>query len=135
LPGANRRLQKRLSAAGSSEEQTRALRTYSAAVGDISADLRALEPPPVLEPAHEEQLRRLAATRRLADRLRVALAAADAEQVARLLKRFRRTAAGGARAGRLSDRALRAYTRRLRGVREAQADIQREQKRLQARLG
>ena len=134
LPRVNRRLESRLAAAGDSGDQSRALRRFSAAIAAIARDLRDLDVPPVLAPAHDDQVRRLAATRRLGDRLRRALVAQDAERVARLLRRFRSAASGGGGADRLTDRALGAYARRLRGLTRAQAAVQREQERLQARL-
>ncbi len=130
LGKANRRLQSGLAAAEESEAQAAALRRFSAAVGATLGRLQALEPPAVLQPAHDDQIRRLDVTRRLAGRLRRALLAQDAERVAVLLKRFRRTASDR-RPRRLSaDQALAQYTRRLEQLNEAYADVQREQTKL-----
>lgn len=130
LGKANRRLQSGLAAAKESEAQAAALRRFSAAVGATLRRLRALEPPAVLQPAHDDQVRRLGVTRRLAGRLRRALIAQDAERVAVLLKRFRRTASDR-RSPRLpADQALARYTRRLEQLNEAYADVQREQTKL-----
>ena len=130
LAGVNRRLRSGLADAEDSVAQERALERFSAAIETITDDLRALRAPLVLESAHDEQIRRLEATRRLAGRLRRGLELQDAEQVARVLKRFRAASAGGGGRRRLSAQGLAAYSRRLKQVREGHADVQREQVRL-----
>ena len=134
LGRANRRLQSRLAHAEESAAQADALERYSADVGATLHELRRLEPPAVLEPAHGDQVRRLTGTRSLAGRLRRALLDQDAERVARLLKQFRRTASERRSRGLLADQALARYIRRLHELNDAYADVQREQVALDGRL-
>ena len=134
LGRANRQLQSGLAGARRSTAQARALRRFAAAVAGTLAALRKLEAPVVLQPAHGDQIRRLDVTRRLAGRLRRALHAQDAERVARLLKRFRRTTTGRGPSRLLADQALAQYTRRLQQLNDAYADVQREQLKLDRRL-
>ena len=134
LGRANRRLESRLAGAEESGPQASALQRFSGVVGGTLGELRGLDPPTVLEPAHAEQVRRLAVTRRLAGRLRRALLDRDAARVARLLERFR-DSAGGRRPRRLpAERALAQYERRLRQLDDAHAAVQREQTELHRSL-
>ena len=127
LGGANRALESRLTEARKRGAQAQALKRFSASVGAAAADLRGLDPPAVLEPAHEDQARQLAETRRLAGRLRRALGDQDAEQVARLLKRFRGSTPERRPRRLAAKQAFAQYTRRLEELNSAYADIQREQ--------
>jgi len=127
LTEANRALQDRLAGAEQSDEQADALDGFGESVATTLEDLRALDPPTVLEPAHEHQVRQLAQTRRLAGGLRRALIEEDAEGVARLLKRFRASAAEQRPPRLASKQALAQYTRRLRQPNAAYAEIRREQ--------
>jgi hypothetical protein len=130
LARVNRQLRAGLADAQDSVAQERALERFAAAIGAITNDLRTLRAPLVLESAHGDQIRRLEATRRLAGRLRRGLHDEDAEQVARVLKRFRTASAGGGGRRRLSAQGLAAYSRRLKQLREGYADVRREQLRL-----
>jgi hypothetical protein len=85
-------------------------------------------------PTPSGQLRRLAETRMLAGRLRRALLARDAEQIARLLERFRDAASDPASRRLLSDQALAGYARSLQQLNDAYADVQREQAALDRKL-
>jgi hypothetical protein len=134
LRGANRALRERLGDAADGDAQAGALRRFGAAVGATLAELRALDPPSVLEPAHEHQTRQLTHTRRLTARLRRALEAQDAEQVARLLRRFRGAAAEQRPPRVAAKQALARYARRLQELASAYAGIRREQVALTRKL-
>lgn len=135
LDRANRRLEARLRGAGDSDVQERVLERFAAAAASITTDLRDLQPPAVLEPVHRDQVRRLDATRRFADRLRRALHAQDAERVSALLERFRSTASKPSARRLLTNQAVARYNRRLRRLGSAYADVQQEQSRLARSLG
>jgi hypothetical protein len=135
LDRANRQLQKRLAGAADSEAQALVLSRFVATLASIGADVRRLKPPAVLESANDEQLRRLEATRRLADRLRRALRAQGAEQVAVLLGRFRSTTPEGGARRRLANQAVARYSERLKRLGAAYQDVRSEQIRLGRQLG
>jgi hypothetical protein len=135
LDDANRRLEARLASAEDAGVQERVLERFAGTVGSIAGDLDRLRPPPVLESAHAEQLRRLTATRRLAGQLRRALRSQDAERVSVLLKRFRSAASEPGARRRLANQAVARYTFRLRRIGSAQGAVQREQTRLARSLG
>jgi hypothetical protein len=132
LPAVNRTLSRRLRAADDPAEQQRALERFGTALTGMLRKLRALEVPDVLRPNHREQVSRLTATRSLAADLREAIAARDAERVARLLLRFRR---GGSSLRGPAARAIAQYNRRYRRLSEAAVAVQREQARLNRSLG
>jgi hypothetical protein len=134
LGRANRALESRLADAQESDAQADALERFYESVGATLADLRRLDPPAVLEPAHRDQAQRLAQTRRLAGSLRRALIDQDAERVARLLKRFRTSASERRPRPLAAAQALSRYTRRLQQLNDVYADIQREQLALDRRL-
>jgi hypothetical protein len=135
LPRANRTLETRLAGAKDSDAQEEALARFHESVETALADLRKLEPPAVLVPAHDDQTRGLARSGRLAGDLRRALDDQDAARVARLLGRFR-AGAPQRRPRRLPARqALAAYDRRLQQINNAYAEIQREQVALGRKLG
>lgn len=134
LARANHALESRLGDAGGRDAQAEALDRFHAHVAATLAQLRHLDPPPVLEPTHDEQVRRLARTSSLADGLRRAVVAQDAERVARLLKRFRASATQPrTRVG--AELALAQYKRRLARLNTAYANIRREQIALARALG
>jgi len=134
LDRANRGLGSRLADAPDPDAQAAALRSFTRSLDRILRDLRALEVPAVLVPTHRDQVRRLDETRALAEELRHALIDQDAEEVARLLKRFRAHAAqrGGRR--KLAVKGVRRYNRRYEALTEAYQDVQREQARLDKAL-
>lgn len=134
LDGVNGRLTRRLDAATGPDEQAAALGRFTAALDSLLGDLRALEVPPVLRPAHGDQVRRLDATRSLARRLRAALLAQDAPEVARLLVRFRESASARKPRRTLAARAVARYNRRLRALNDAHSAVLREHVRLDRRL-
>ena len=106
LDGYNRGLGAALRRAKAPEQQARALARFAAQLRAVLRRLEGLEPPFVMRVPHSDQLARLESTRSLADRLRRALDAQDAERVARLLqalpqRRERAAAAPRARAPRL----------------------------------
>jgi hypothetical protein len=126
----NRRLQSRLARSENSREQARELERFAASLELLADDLRAVKAPLVLRPTHLEQLRRLEATRQLADELRRALLAEDAVKVSRLLKRFRGDSSRPDARRLLANRALALYSQRLEELTAAGAAVQREQLRL-----
>jgi hypothetical protein len=134
LDRVNRRLDERLAGADAAPEQARALARFERSLERMVAALRGLEPPSVLKPTHGDQIRRLAATRGLAERLRRALLDEDAPEVARLIKRFRANAAARGSRRKLAARAVRRYDERYKRLTEAYADVQREQARLDRAL-
>jgi hypothetical protein len=134
LNGANARLRTQLQNA-TSTEQAAALDDFAGAIARALKGLRSLSVPDILRPAHDAQLRRLGKTRSLALKLRSALIAQDAQDVARLLLRFRSTAAATGVSRRQSLRAIDAYNRRFHTLTRAYADVRREQVRLDRSLG
>jgi hypothetical protein len=134
LERVNRQLNRRLSAATEPAGQADALRRFTRALDGMLRELRGLEVPAVLEPTHGDQVRRLAATRSLAGRLRAALLDHDAQRVARLLERFRANREDRRTRRKLAGRAIRQYERRYRALIDAYADVHREQARLDRAL-
>ena len=126
----NSDLRNDLQAKKSSSAQARALERYAHRLSVLVGKLRRLHPPPVLVPAHRGEIRQLAATRRLALRLRGAIAKRDAPRVARLLIRFRKLAGAGGEGRSVAARAVRAYQRRYAAIGAAEGALRREQARL-----
>ncbi len=130
----NRSLDAALRRAEGPGEQARALARFAARLSAALRRLGPLEPPLVMRVAHADQIARLESTRSLAQRLRRALEAEDAERVARLLKRFR-SGAGERRPRRgLSRQALNQYERRYSQLNDSYADAYRELGRLDKSL-
>lgn len=119
--------------ADTAEEQITALRRYARGVGGVVADLRPLEPPPLLIDRHHEQVQHLSRVRALALRLVGALEKKDSQTVAKLLLRFRRLSGSSASAP-LPASALDAYNDRYLGVRKRLQAVEREQGRLEREL-
>jgi hypothetical protein len=134
LARANRRMRRALRAAATPVDQAAALDRFARGLGGMLRDLRRLDPPPVLRPAHGDQIARLTATRSLAVQLHDALVAQDAQGVARLLDRFRSAASARRSRTKLAARAVDAYNRRLQALNGAYAAVQREQVRLDRTL-
>jgi hypothetical protein len=134
LGAANARLRTGLES-GVTADQTAALAAFAGSLRRVLGTLRGMRVPAVLRPAHEAQLRRLSTTRSLAGRLRGALLAQDAQGVARLLLRFRRTGASTGTSSAGAKRAIDAYNRRFHSLTRAYADVRREQVRLDRSLG
>lgn len=134
LDRVNRRLDDRLAGAADAPEQARALGRFERSLEEILGALRGLRPPAVLRPTHADQIRRLAATRSLAGRLRRALLDEDAAEVARLIERFRSNARDRGGRRKLAAAAVRRYDERYQQLTEAYADVQREQARLDRAL-
>ena len=130
LDRANRQLEARLAGSDDSGDQERELERFASRLRSVARDLRAAKPPPVLRPTHQDQLRRLAETRQLADQLRRALRTQDAEKVSHLLKRFRGDASEPEARRLLANRALAVYSERLEELTVAGAEVQEEQLRL-----
>ena len=130
----NRSLGAALRRAQDPEQQARALARFAARLRVVLRRLEGVEPPFVMRVPHADQLARLDATRSLADRLRRALDAQDAEGVARLLKRFRNAASERRPRRLLARRALTQYERRYSQLNDAYADAYRELSRLDKSL-
>jgi hypothetical protein len=130
----NRRLGRELKAAGDPTAQGRALGHYADALRTPVRRLRRLHPPPVLVASDRARVRRLAATRSLASRLRDAIEARDSRRVARLLLRFRRVTRGGGGEAPFSGSSLRAYNRRYFAIAHAAGAVQKERVRLERSL-
>lgn len=135
LDRANRRVESRLAASEDSRDQARQLAVFADRLESITARLRAVKAPRVLRPTHRDQLRRLAGTRQLADRLRRAVRDQDAARVSRLLKRFRGDTPRADARRLLANEALAVYAQRLKEVTAAGAAVQREQLRVMRSLG
>lgn len=130
----NRRLRAGLGASQDTANQGRALGRYADALGKVVARLKRLRPPPVLEAADRARLRRLAATRLLASRLRDALERRDSKTVALLLLRFRRVTGSGAGQRAFTAGSLRAYNRRYLAIARAAGAVQAERRRIERSL-
>ncbi len=130
----NRRLRDDLRAADGPEAQGQALGRYADSLRKVVARLRRLRPPPVLAATDRSRTRRLASTRSLASRLRMAIEARDSKRVARLLLRFRRVTASSESGRTFAARSLRAYNRRYREVGLATGAVQVERRRVERSL-
>jgi hypothetical protein len=130
----NRRLAVRIERSDAPATQIRALRDFSDGVARVERGLRRLRPPPVLVPAHRDQIRRLEETGRLATRLRKALADRDARAVAVLLKRFRAANGSGEGLAALERQARVRYAQRIAQLRDTYAAVQRETAAIQRRF-
>lgn len=135
LPALNRRLERSLASRPGARAQAAALVTYKDGLDRVLRRLRALQPPPILQAAHSDQVARLERTGRLAERLRGALGEQDARMVARLLLRFRRSGGSSSReVERLSATAVRAYDKRVQALTSDAVAVERERRRLEAAL-
>jgi hypothetical protein len=134
LPGINRRLQADLDDATDSTPQAAALERFARRIRATASTLSALEPPALLEAPNAERIRRLGITERLARRLRRALLDGDAGRVAALLERFRSASGEDGSDELIAEQAAARYARRLDAVREAAADVRREQRKLDQAL-
>jgi hypothetical protein len=131
----DRRLRRELRGARTPGTQVGALDRFVAGLDRALARLRALDVPAVLAPQHDAHVARLSSTRTLAAKLRRALRAQQAGRVARLVRAFRNAGGTDSTTAALTQRALADYDRRTRRLAEANADVQREQARLDDRLG
>ena len=127
---ANRRLVSALKRANQPSAQAAALTDYRRRLDRAIASLKRLHAPPVVRSMHRAQLKRLAASRRLAGALRGAVRARDARRTAKLVIAFRQV--GNVRAGEraLQERDLAAYVERRRAIADAVAQVTRERARL-----
>lgn len=135
LPAAGRRLETGLRESAGPEGQQRTLGRYVGSTRDVVADLRRLDPPPLLQGQHGALVGQLESARSLARRLNDAIGARNADRAARLLLRFRRLnqgADGGQE--RRAARALVAYRERYRAIGTAQVSVHRELGRLERSL-
>jgi hypothetical protein len=114
--------------------QAQALAGYARAIDRRYDALYALQPPPILEATHRDQLLRLKASSRLARRLRAATEARDPHRVARLVLEFREESRRTGQGGRLTRRAVREYNERYGALADEVAAMRREQRRLEQRL-
>ncbi|MDA0168789.1 hypothetical protein OJ998_06790 [Solirubrobacter taibaiensis] len=131
LDRASQTLRRDLRRARTARTQAKALDRFGDTLARVSRRLDGLDVPTLLEPAHESQLKRLAATRRLSRQLQSAVRAKDSRRVAKLLLRFRKSTQAPASSERaLTKRGITAYTSRLKELTEAQKEFGRAQARL-----
>lgn len=128
------RLSHRIRDAETPARQAEALTGYARAIDRRYDALYALQPPPILEATHRDQLLRLEASSRLARRLRAATEARDPQRVARLVLAFREVSQRSGQGSRLTRRAVREYNERYEALGVAAAAMRREQRRLEQRL-
>ena len=127
-------LSRRIRGAETPARQADALVGYARAIDRRYDALYALQPPPILEATHRDQLLRLRASSRLARRLRAATEARDAPRVARLVLEFRDVSRRTGQGGRLTRRAVREYNERYGALADEAAAMRREQRQLEQRL-
>jgi hypothetical protein len=113
--------------------QAQAIEDYADALGRIAGRIRALHPPPVLEPAYRTQLKTFTATRQAGDALAGELRSQDRTEVSRLGRTFMVAArsAGTVGAQRAQIAAIREYNRRVRALGKLRAQIRDELARVQ----
>lgn len=133
LRAASRGLQRGLSGASGAAGQRAPFAAYSRSLRAVIDHIAALDTPPLLRASHAALLKRLRAARSLAGRLAQAIGAQDAKRVAGLLLRFRRLGSSRSAAS-LPPRVVRAYDGRLRAITAAEADLRREEQRLNRRF-
>src|SRR4051794_30739631 len=131
VAAANRKLASGLKRAKQPPAQAAVLTDYRRRLQDALTAMRALQPPPVASALHHAQVKRLAASRKLAGRLRAAVRARDAKRTAQLVVAFR--AVGDVQAGEqaLQQHDLDAYAARRSALTLALADVKRERTRLE----
>jgi hypothetical protein len=127
---ANRRLVSSLKHARQASAQAAALTTYRGSVNRAITALSHLDPPPVTRSIHRAQLKRLAASRRLASALRAAVLARDSRRTAQLVIAFRQIGNVSAGERALETRDLAAYVQRRRTIADAMSQVTRERARL-----
>lgn len=130
----NRTLGAELEGSSDPNAQADALGRFAAGLERPIARLRRLDPPPVLETTDRARLKRLAATRSLASRLRSAIVERDSKRVARLLLRFRRVTGAGRSEAPFNAHDLRAYNERYLAISRAAGAVQRERARIERSL-
>jgi hypothetical protein len=130
VAAANRRLVSSLKHARQASAQAAALTTYRGRVDRAIASLSRLDPPPVTRSIHRAQLKRLAASRRLAGALRAAVLARDSRRTAQLVIAFRQIGNVSAGERALETRDLAAYVQRRRTIADATSQVTRERARL-----
>jgi hypothetical protein len=113
--------------------QADAVDAYDAKAASVAAQLRSLDPPPVMQPAFRAQLRMLARSRTTGAALSAELRKASRSDVAVVARRFTLAArsASSTTAQKAQIAAVKAYNGRVRGIGAMQARIQGELARLQ----
>ena len=126
------RLQTQLRAAKSGGAQAGALDLYRSSLAAPLAAVRAIDPPPLLQPLRTTQLATLTRLRATAADLAAALRKRREAQVTRLVQRFQAAArmadTTAAQRGRIA--AIKSYNARVRRVSTLAAKVQRERDRL-----
>jgi hypothetical protein len=114
-------------------QQAAAIDAYDRVLGVALVQLRRLQPPPVLAPAYEAQVRTLTATQRAGAALSAGLRGSMRANVPLLSRRFTEASrlSGTLAAQRAELAAVKAYDARVRAVAAAEGRIQREVARLQ----
>ena len=127
---ARARLQRSLGASDTAAGQAEAARTYARSAAAAAGDLRALDPPQLLQDWHTRQLVSLGKSRELAEELATALDAGDVKAIETVLGGFGRISREATTTARAQVTAVRAFNRRVRQQRALVAAISREQRRL-----
>lgn len=130
VSASGQRLSDRIRDANTPDRQGEALAGYARAIDHLYDALYALEPPPILEGTHRDQLLRLEASSRLARRLQDATEARDSRRVARLVLEFRDVSRRTVQSGRLKRRAVREYNERYGALADEAEAMRDEQRRL-----
>jgi hypothetical protein len=117
--------------------QAEAIETYGTSIAAVERRLRSLEPPAVLRPAYQAQLRTLRASQKAGAALAEELRKSDRSRVAVLGRRFTIAAriAGSVDVQKAQIAAVKAYNRRVRAIGTMQGRISQELARLQRLSG
>jgi ribosomal protein S30 len=118
-------------------QQADALDAYDFRLRGVVDRLRALDPPPVMAPVHQTQIRTLQRVRVAGSALAAELRKQNRPQVAVLGRRFTEAArtAGSVRAQTAQIDAIKSYNRRVQGIAALQRRVVNEVTRLQAAVG
>jgi hypothetical protein len=133
---AGKAFQAELAAAKTGREQAAALDRYGAKLARPIEKLRAVHPPPLLEPVRDAQLATLTRLRSTGRSLAAALRKRQARQAGQLVQRFQAAARTGdtVAAQRARIAAVKAYNVRVARVSRLAALVQRERDRLDRKL-
>jgi len=124
-------------AGAAAAQQADALDAYDFRLRGVVNRLRALDPPPVMEPVHHTQLMTLERVRKAGAALAAELRKQDRTQVAVLGRRFTEAArtAGSVQAQTAQIDAIKSYNRRVQAIAALQRRVVNEVTRLQASVG
>jgi hypothetical protein len=136
LTPAGRKLRRALARSKNGEEQAKALDAYQAVLNGVTADLRALDPPPLLAPVNRAQYQTLLRVQRAAAALAAGLRGKDAAALPKLIRNFQHASLSGdsISAQRARIAGIEGYNARVKKLRALARDVQRERDRLQKTL-